>query len=86
MCGYKPRRNWQLQKDENSSTVQQKMSLMYSNVPGSESADSSLKMMIGSPNFIGSVLACFLDNTIPGELCFKMWLYININTNIYIKK
>ncbi|KAL5021186.1 hypothetical protein ScPMuIL_000341 [Solemya velum] len=35
---------------------------------GSESADSSLKMMIGSPNFIGSVLACFLDNTIPGSL------------------
>ncbi|KAL5021597.1 hypothetical protein ScPMuIL_000752 [Solemya velum] len=35
---------------------------------GSKSADSSLKMMIGSPNFIGSILACFLDNTIPGSL------------------
>ncbi|KAL5021643.1 hypothetical protein ScPMuIL_000798 [Solemya velum] len=35
---------------------------------GVPSLDSVLEMLIGSSNFAGGVLACFLDNTVPGTL------------------
>ncbi|XP_069139247.1 solute carrier family 23 member 1-like [Argopecten irradians] len=41
----------------------------YDNVinTGNKEADDVLTMILGNPNLAGGVLACFLDNTIPGS-------------------
>ncbi|OWF42907.1 Solute carrier family 23 member 2 [Mizuhopecten yessoensis] len=33
---------------------------------GNREADDVIKMLLGNPNLAGGVLACFLDNTVPG--------------------
>ncbi|XP_060072559.1 solute carrier family 23 member 1-like [Ylistrum balloti] len=35
---------------------------------GNAEADFILKGLLGNPNFSGAILACFLDNTVPGTL------------------
>ncbi|KAL4232262.1 hypothetical protein ACF0H5_009836 [Mactra antiquata] len=35
---------------------------------GSDKADEILKILLGNPNMFGGVLACFLDNTVPGTI------------------
>ncbi|XP_045190220.2 solute carrier family 23 member 1-like isoform X2 [Mercenaria mercenaria] len=35
---------------------------------GSDSADEILKILLGNPNMFGGVLACILDNTVPGTI------------------
>ncbi|KAK3095932.1 hypothetical protein FSP39_021026 [Pinctada imbricata] len=35
---------------------------------GGGSADSIIKMLLANPSLVGGVIACFLDNTIPGTL------------------
>lgn len=35
---------------------------------GNKEADNVITMLLGNPNLCGGVLACFLDNTIPGTL------------------
>ena len=34
---------------------------------GNDELNSVLNIFLGNPNFIGSVIACFLDNTVPGK-------------------
>ena len=34
---------------------------------GSKDADEVLKILLGNPNMFGGVLACILDNTVPGK-------------------
>ena len=33
---------------------------------GNEDLNRVINIFLGNPNFIGSLIACFLDNTIPG--------------------
>lgn len=40
---------------------------------GDESADRVLRVILGNANFAGAVLACFLDNTIPGKLMYMQY-------------
>ena len=35
---------------------------------GSKDADEVLKILLGNPNMFGGVLACILDNTVPGNV------------------
>ncbi|XP_045190076.2 solute carrier family 23 member 1-like [Mercenaria mercenaria] len=35
---------------------------------GNEKADEVLKILLGNPNMFGGILACFLDNTVPGTI------------------
>lgn len=37
-------------------------------VLGNEKADEILKILLGNPNMFGGVLACILDNTVPGKV------------------
>ena len=39
--------------------------------------DRIIVMILGNPNFMGAVIACFLDNTVPGEP------FINILSVVY---
>ena len=34
---------------------------------GNEVFDRIMTMILGMPNLAGSILACFLDNTVPGK-------------------
>ena len=34
---------------------------------GNKDADEVLKILLGNPNMFGGVLACILDNTVPGK-------------------
>ena len=34
---------------------------------GNKDADEVLKILLGNPNMCGGVLACILDNTVPGK-------------------
>ena len=36
---------------------------------GDADADEILKIILGNPNMFGGVLACILDNTVPGKYC-----------------
>ena len=35
---------------------------------GNGDVDEALRVILGNPNFVGTVLSCFLDNTIPGKI------------------
>lgn len=35
-------------------------------ITGNEEFDSVMTMILGMPNLAGSIIACFLDNTVPG--------------------
>lgn len=37
------------------------------NILGNSDVDFSLKGLLGNPVFVCGVLACFLDNTVPGS-------------------
>jgi len=36
-------------------------------VAGNDQADEVLKILLGNPNMFGGLLACLLDNTVPGK-------------------
>ena len=65
---------------------------------GSKDADEVLKILLGNPNMFGGVLACILDNTVPGKCrckfddviftylnCYKFVLQdgLNYNNKVY---
>ena len=38
------------------------------NIAGNDKADEVLRILLGNPNMFGGVLACILDNTVPGKV------------------
>jgi len=36
---------------------------------GNEGFDRIMGMLLGNPNLVGTVIACLLDNTVPGKIC-----------------
>ena len=40
---------------------------------GNKDADEVLKILLGNPNMFGGVLACILDNTVPGKHTHMMY-------------
>ena len=44
---------------------------------GNEQADRLLKILMSNPVFVGGFLACFLDNTIPGNGQFYVSYFEN---------
>ncbi|KAK3094626.1 hypothetical protein FSP39_004171 [Pinctada imbricata] len=56
---------------------------------GNKQADGILSLLLGNPNLIGSVLSCFLDNTIPGsreERGIAAWHNPEVDPNCHSKK
>lgn len=58
---------------------------------GSEKADEILEILLGNPNMFGGVLACILDNTVPGtieERGIATWQNVedpNIAKKVYVE-
>ena len=48
--------------------------------PGSEMADSVIKMLLANPNLTGGLLACFLDNTVPGQFNTESLVHVCTRT------
>ena len=61
---------------------------------GNKDADEVLKILLGNPNMFGGVLACILDNTVPGKCrcksddvifkylyCYQLVLHDGLNYN-----
>ena len=45
---------------------------------GNRNVDQVMHMLLGNPNLVGTLLAFFLDNTVPGKQivdCFLFFLY-----------
>lgn len=53
---------WVFLKNENNSTL----NVIYFSFSGNENADRILRTLLGNANLTGALLACFMDNTLPG--------------------
>lgn len=73
--------------------------LFYFPFSGNENADRILRTLLGNANLTGALLACFMDNTLPGtffmckqnstplvhrfRLCMRGWPWISYDIRIH---
>lgn len=73
--------------------------LFYFPLSGNENADRILRTLLGNANLTGALLACFMDNTLPGtffmckqnstplvhrfRLCMRGWPWISYDIRIH---
>ena len=47
-------------------------------ISGNRNVDQVMHMLLGNPNLVGTLLAFFLDNTVPGDCGFFLYAIYKI--------
>ena len=45
-------------------------------ISGNRNVDQVMHMLLGNPNLVGTLLAFFLDNTVPGKYIFDCGFFV----------